>query len=167
MNCAVRAHSWENTPSIGCSPYCGGGGICFRSRIIAENMSSIGCGWPSLETTGDSRLLITLKALATASPRWLCNLGESPHTVGRTQLCRSCVRPRKLRTLVATLSELRLNKNGSFNPGLPKPNPGLALANAFSVIKTLEPPLVSWELPPLQPIDDVFPDYAPVLRSHC
>jgi hypothetical protein len=35
----------------------------------------------------------------------------------------------------ATLSELRLREMNACAPGLPKPNPGLELANAFSVIR--------------------------------
>jgi len=41
---------------------------------------------------------------------------------------------------VATPSELRNTSCALLNPGLPKPNPGLELANAFSVIRHPESP---------------------------
>src|SRR6185436_3374144 len=40
-----------------------------------------------------------------------------------------------VRTPDATLSELRLREVSACSPGLPKRNPGLELANAFSVIR--------------------------------
>jgi len=46
---------------------------------------------------------------------------------------------------VATPSELQLDSVlYSSNPGLPKPNPGLKLANAFSVSKLAQPRILKF-----------------------
>jgi hypothetical protein len=78
----------------------------------------------------------TLKAFANSSP------GLRSGNPGLTSVSKLFATLKGLRTgcdledADATLSGLRTKSMSGFVPGLPRCNPGLKLANAFSVIKT-------------------------------
>jgi hypothetical protein len=71
---------------------------------------------------GASKNQVTLKALANVSPGFALNPGVKNASGNKRG---------------ATPSELRLREMSCVVPGLPKRNPGLEFANAFSVINFL------------------------------
>jgi hypothetical protein len=108
-------------------------------------LSSDGLCTKSRSFKGASKNRVTLKALANVSPGWVPT-GGSPRGVGVfalkpwVQKCREIVRnperdcaALRFTNAGATPSELRLREMGWVFPGLTKRNPGLELANAFSV----------------------------------
>jgi hypothetical protein len=85
---------------------------------------------------GASKNRVTLKALANVSPGFALKpwVSKTREEIVRNPegVARFCGNKGS-----ATLSELRLREMSCVVPGLPKRNPGLELANAFSVIHFL------------------------------